>query len=177
MSIEIKERKKFLKPRLHFLNNKFRSKQLLVSIDLKSFTIARINSMSTKLERLPIVQLQVAHSILFLIDRPDQKWARCKRGFITLYPVSRVHFTRTLSIYGSVIFSFSLSSFLFPWSETRTSNDSFRLYRENRFIRNVHKNHKIRFFDPRHRDPWDISWIDVASRTINERFRSLASCR
>lgn len=50
------------------------------------------------------------------------------------------------------------------------------------YLSAARKNHKIRFFDRRHRDPWNIiyiyiSWIDVSSRTINEWFRSLASCR
>lgn len=162
-----RNKEKFLKPSLQQVSNQT---QLLVSIDLKSFTIARINSMSTKLERLPIVQLQVAHSILFLIDRPDQKWARCKRGFITLYPVSRVFYTHVIDLWLRV-FSLFLS-FSTKWNarverQFRVSDyiakiDLYAL--GTTYLSAARKNHKIRFFDRRHRDPWNIIYIYIVDR-------------
>lgn len=74
-----------------------------------------------------------------------------------------------------------LFSLFFFHQVKRARQQSFRLYRENRFIRigsngylsAAHKNRKIRFFLRPEKYPWNIvtyARIDVSSRTINDRF-------
>lgn len=156
-----KKKENFLSPVYIFATSFDRT--TLSRIDLKSFTIARINSMSTKLERLPIVR-RTSSPFYSIFDR----WKVCgpTRLYKRVPSFSCPFYTHVIDLCLWSIFSPFFSSFLFPRSETRALDDSFAFqiisrksiytHWEQR-INPAHKNRDQIFH--RRTDPWDILYI------------------